>query len=136
MNRLPLILFLALLPLILLSCTREESYTVAAAYDGRILIAQDRDTMERMIDCAITGKCAHLSVMELLPSRKVFLVEAGTTVATRDGLFSFSNARKVHILEGEHRGEDGWVYDRMLSQDRGSIPYQVAFARIYHTSAN
>jgi hypothetical protein len=136
MNRLPRILFLALLPLFLLSCTREENYTVAAAYDGRILIAQDKDTMERMIDCAITGKCGHLSVMELLPGGKVFLLQAGTSVAMRGGLFSFSNARKVHILEGEHRGEDGWVYDRMLCQDQSSVPFQVAFARVYRTSAN
>ena len=136
MNRLPRILFLVLLPLVLLSCTREENYTVAAACDGRILVAQDKDTMERLIDCAITGKCEHLAVMELLPSRKVFLVEAGTTVAMKEGLFSFSNARKVHILEGDHHGEDGWVYDRMLSQDRSSVPYQLAFARIYRTSAN
>ncbi len=136
MNRLGRLLFLALLPLVLVSCTHESTYTVAAAFDGRILVAQDKDTMERMIDCAITGKCAHLSVMELLPSQKVFLVEAGTTVSVRDGLLSFSNARRIHVLEGEHQGKDGWIYDRMLCEDRSSVPYQVAFARLYRTSAN
>jgi hypothetical protein len=120
MKRLLSILFLACLPLISLSCTRDATYILAAAYSDRILVAEDKEMIERMIECAVTGKCAHLSVMELLPSRKAFLVEAGTKVAARGGLFSFSNARKVHILEGKHSGEDGWVYDRMLCQDRSA----------------
>jgi len=47
------------------------------------------------------------SVMELLPSRKAFLVEAGTKVAVRGGLVPSSNARMVHILEGKHGSEKG-----------------------------
>lgn len=127
------ILFLALLPTFSISCSQDKTYNVAAGHDSRILVAHDRETMERMIECAITNKCSHLSVMELLPSQKVFLVEAGTKVAMKGGLFSFSNARRVHILEGTHSGQDGWVYDRMLCQDRTSTPYQLAFARMYGT---
>jgi hypothetical protein len=127
------ILFLALLPAFAISCSQDTTYTVAAAHDSRILVAHDKETMERMIECAITNKCSHLSVMELLPSQKVFLVEAGTKVAMTGGPFSFSNARPVHILEGAHSGQDGWVYDRMLCQDRASTPYQLAFARMYGT---
>jgi len=127
------LLFLALLPLILLSCTQDTNYTVAAVYDSRILVAQGKETMERMIECAITRSCDSLSVMELLPSRKVFSVESGTKVVIKGGLFSFSDARKIHILEGQHSGEDGWVYDRMLYQDQSNVPYQLAFASIYQT---
>ena len=130
------VLSLALLLPLLLSCTRDTTYTLAGSYEGRILVAQDQGMMEQMIECAITGRCERLSVMELLPTRKVFLVDAGTEVAMRGGLFSFSNARRVHILEGEHSGQDGWVYDRMLYKDRSSVPSQLAFARVYLTSTN
>ena len=125
--------FLALLPLIPLSCTQDTNYTIAAVYDSRILVAQDKETMERMIECAITRNCDGLSVMELLPSRKVFFVESGTKVVMRGGMFSFSDARRVHILEGQHSGEEGWVYDRMLYPDQSNVPYQLAFASIYQT---
>ena len=127
------ILFFALLPLVPLSCTQDTNYTVTAVYDSRILVSQDKETMERMIYCAITRNCDGLSVMELLPSRKVFFVESGTKVVIKEGLFSFSDARRVHILEGRHSGEDGWVYDRMLYPDQSNVPYQLAFASIYQT---
>jgi hypothetical protein len=133
MKKLPSILFVALFPLVSLSCTRDAMYTIAATPSGMTLVAQDKETMERIIECAITGKCVRLSVMQLLPSRKVFLVEAGTKIAVERGLFSFSGARKVRVLEGEHSGQDGWVYDRTLCQDRSSVPYQLAIARIYGT---
>jgi hypothetical protein len=96
------VLSLALLLTLVLSCTRDTSYTLAGAYEGRILVTQDQAMMERMIECAITGKCEHLSVMELLPTRRVFLIDAGTEVAMRGGLFSFSNARRVHIFVEGH----------------------------------
>jgi len=86
--------------------------------------------MERVVECAITRECAPGFVMELLPSRKVFFIESGTRVPMSGGLFSFSDAIKVHILEGEHRGEDAWVYDRMLYPDKGNISYQLAFEAI------
>lgn len=127
------VLFLALLTAFSISCSQDTTYNLAAGRDSRILVAHDKETMERMIECAITSKCSHLSVMELLPSQKVFLVEAGTKVAMEGRPFSFSNARRVHILEGDHRGQDGWIYDRMLCQDRTSTSYQLAFARMYGT---
>ena len=71
--------------------------------------------------------------MELLPSRKVFSVESGTKVVIKGGLFSFSDARKIHILEGQHSGENGWVYDRMLYPDQSNVSSQLAFASIYRT---
>jgi len=122
-----------LLPLVLLSCTQDANYTVTAVYDGRILLAQDKETMERVIECAITRECEPWFVMELLPSRKVFFVKSGTKVVIKGGLFTLSDTIKVHILEGEHGGEDAWVYDRMLYQDKSNVPYQLAFASICRT---
>ncbi len=127
-------LFPALLLLLLASCTQDSHYIVTASFDNRILVAQDKETMERMIDCAIARRCEGFSIMELLPSRKVFFVESGTKVVIKGGLFSFSDARRVHILQGAHHNEDGWVYDRMLYQDQGNLPYQLAFASMYQSS--
>ncbi len=128
-----LFLLLASFMLLSASCTQEANYTVTAVYDSRILVAQDKETMERVIDCAITGECKPGFVMELLPGRKVFFVESGTKVVIRGGLFTFSDAIKVHILDGEHGGIDAWVYNRMLYQDKGNVPYQLAFASICQT---
>ena len=45
--------------------------------------------------------------------------------------FSLSDVKKVRILDGEHSGKEGWVYERMLC--RTSSPAdQLAFARLYH----
>jgi hypothetical protein len=126
-------LFSALFFLSLASCTQDAHYTVAATFDNRILVSQDKETMERMIECAITRRCEGLSIMELLPSRKVFFVESGTKVVIKGGFFSFSDARRVHILQGPHHDEDCWVYDRMLYQDQGNAPYQLAFASMYQS---
>ncbi len=119
--------------LFLASCTQDAHYTVGASFDSRILVSRDKETMERMIECAIARQCEGLSIMELLPSRKVFFVESGTKVVIKGGLFSFSDARRVHILQGPHHNEDGWVYDRMLYQDQGNAPYQFAFASMYQS---
>ncbi len=73
--------------------------------------------MERLIDCAITRNCDHLSAMELLAKRKVFRVETGTKVLVNYGL-TFSRARKIRILEGEYSGKEGWVYEGTLRPDR------------------
>jgi len=106
-----------------LSCSRNTTFTLSSAYGTKVLVAQDKDVMERMIECGITGKCDGLCVMELLPSGKVFSVKAGTKVMTRDGL-SFSSVRKIHILEGECSGKEGWVYDRILYEARSDVPFQ------------
>ncbi len=129
------IFIIASLPLLLLSCSQDASYTVTAAYDSRILVAQDKETMERLIECAVTHECEPWSVMELLPSRKAFFIKSGTKVVVKGGLFAFSDATKVHILEGEHGGEDAWAYNRMLYQDKSNLPYQLAFASICPRSA-
>ena len=128
-----LFLLLASFLLLSLSCTQESNYTVTTLYDSRILVAQDKETMERVIECAITHECEPWFVMELLPGRKVFFVKSGTKVATSGGLFTFSDAIKVHILEGEHSGEYAWVYDRMLYEDKSNAPYQLAFASVCQT---
>ena len=122
--------FAGLVSTIIVILHPRSDYTVTTVYDSRILVAQDKETMERVIDCAITHGCEPGFVMELLPSRKVFFVESGTKVVATGGLFTFSDAIKVHILEGEHNGEYAWVYDRMLFQDKSNVPYQLAFASI------
>ena len=115
---------------LLISCTQESNYTVTSVYSSRVLVARDKGTMERAIECAITRQCGRGVVMELLPSGKAFFVQSGTRVAARAELFAFSDAIKVHILDGEHRGEDAWVYNRMLDQGESNLPYQLAFTTI------
>jgi hypothetical protein len=44
--------------------------------------------------------------MELLAKGKVFRVETGTKVMVNYG-FTFSRARKIRVLEGEHSGKEG-----------------------------
>ena len=46
--------------------------------------------------------------------------------------FSLSDVKKVRILDGEHSGKEGWVYERMLCKDQSSPADQLAFARLYH----
>jgi hypothetical protein len=114
------------------SCFQDGRYTVTSL-NSRVLVSQDKETMESMIDCAMTHRCEGLSIMKLLPSQKVFFVESGTKVSVEEGLFSFSDARKVRVLGGEHGGKEGWVYDRMLCHDRSNTPYQLAFAGAWQT---
>ena len=99
------------------SCSRDSTFTVSSAYQGRALVAEDKDTMERIIDCAITRNCDHLSAMELLPKGKVFRVAAGTRVRVEEFALFSSRARKIRILEGEYSGKEGWVYERTLRPD-------------------
>ena len=96
------------------SCSRDSTFTVWSAYQGRAPVAEDKDTMERIIDCAITRNCDHLSAMELLPKGKVFRVAEGTRVSVKEFALSSSRARKIRILEGEYSGREGWVYERAL----------------------
>ncbi len=103
-----------------LSCTHDGPLTLLSPFDDNVLVAEERETMERIIDCAIARVCGDLSVMALLMERKAFLVPCGTTVALQDG-FSLSKARKIHVLSGEHAGKEGWVYERMLTATRSSL---------------
>jgi hypothetical protein len=124
------VIVFAVLLAFVLSCSQNTTFTLSSAYGTKVLVAHDKDVMERMIACGITGECDGLCVMELLPSGKVFSVKAGTKVMVRDG-FSFSHARKIHILEGECSGKEGWVYDRALYEAHSDVPFQQALARLY-----
>jgi len=104
------------------SCSRDTTFRLSNAYGTKVLVAQDQDVVDRMIECGISGKCEGLCVMELLPSGKIFSVRAGTRVIARGG-FSFSSVRKIHILEGEYSGKEGWVYERLLSETRSDVPF-------------
>ncbi len=123
------LLFVVLVALTL-SCSHETTFTLSSAYGIKVPITQNKDLMERMIDCAITGKCDGLCTMERLPSGEVFFVKVGTRVMTTGGL-SLSSARKIRVLDGECSGKEGWIYDRMLYAAPSNVPYQRAFASLY-----
>jgi hypothetical protein len=133
MNKFILVIILSLLSVTFLSCTRDTNYTLSAT-DVRILILKDKEMMEYLIDCSITRQCTRIPVMELLYNKKAFLLEAGTNVTMTDRPFSFSHAKSIHVLEGVHSGQDGWVYDRMLYRDPNIAHYQMAFARVCRTA--
>ena len=113
--------FLLALPLLFcLSCSRNTTFTVSSPYQGRVLVAEDKDTMERIIDSTITRNGDPLLVMELLPNGKVFRVADGTKVRVEGFAFFSSRARKIRILEGENSGKEGWVYTAVLRPDSGT----------------
>jgi hypothetical protein len=130
MSRIISVIFLFLLPLFSFSCTRDTTFTVSAANHDKILVAKDKATMEYLIDCSITHNCERVPVMSLLYDRQVFILDGGSKVTLTERFLSFSHAKRVHVLEGAHTGQDGWVYDRMLFHDRSLVPYQLAFARL------
>ena len=99
-----------------LSCSRDAVFIVASVSGDTVLVSEDRETMERIIECAITRTCGELSAMALLAAGKVFRLPCGTKVKLRDG-FTFAKARKIRVLDGKHAGKDGWIYERVL------IPY-------------
>ena len=118
MKRTPFLV--ALLLVFSFSCSHDTVVTLSSTYGDKTLVAQDPDTIERMIDCVITRDCDHLSVRALLAQGKVFLVEAGTKVTMRDG-FTLSRARRIRVLEGKYAGKTGWIYERTLrSLDRSN----------------
>ncbi len=130
MKLLPSAVLLAVLLTCSLSCSRHETLTLSNTCGSRVLVARDKDVMERVVECGISGKCDTLCTMELFPSGKVFSVEAGTKVMASVG-FSFSKVRKIRILEGEFNGREGWVYELVLYQAHSNVPFQKAFARRY-----
>ncbi len=95
------------------SCSRDATFTLSNTCGTEVLVAQDKEVMERIVECGITGTCAGLCTMELFPSGKVLSVKAGTRVTASVG-FSFSKVRKIRILEGEFKGKEGWVYELVL----------------------
>ncbi len=130
MKALSSILLVVVLVALAISCSHDNTLTLSSASGIKVPVAQNKDVMERMIDCAVTGKCEGVCTMELLPTGEVFFVRVGTRVMMTGG-FSFSSARKVRVLEGECSGKEGWVYDRMLYAAPSNAPYQRAFASLY-----
>lgn len=118
----------ALFLVLLLSCSRDSVYKLSSVSDNRVLVAEERGTMESVIDCGVARACEGLSVMELLYQKKAYSVQPGTRVAAGNG-FAFSSARHVRILEGEHAGKEGWVYEGTLVADRSEAPVYQAKAR-------
>jgi hypothetical protein len=112
------------------SCSHDTTFTLSSVNGIKVPVAQSRDVMERMIDCAFAGKCDGVCTMELLPKGEVFFVRPGTRVTTTGGL-TFASARKIRVLDGECSGKEGWVYDRMLYAAPSNVPYQQAFASLY-----
>lgn len=92
-------------------------FIVSSAYQGRVLVAEEKDTMERIIDGAITRSGDPLTVTTLLPKGKVFRVASGTKVSVEGFTFSASRAKKIRILEGEKSGKEGWIYAALLRPD-------------------
>ncbi len=95
------------------SCSHDTVVTLSSAYGDRVLVAEDRTTMESMIDCTVARDCDHLSGRHLLAQGKIFLVDTGTRVAMEDG-FTLSAARSIRVLEGRHAGKTGWIYERTV----------------------
>jgi len=110
----------ALLLVFCLSCSRDTTFTVWSPYQERVLVTEDKETMERIIDGAITRNGDPLLAMELLPNGKVFRIASGTRVSIEGFTFSSSRARKVRILDGENEGKEGWVYAAVLRPDPGT----------------
>jgi hypothetical protein len=109
------------------SCSHDTVFTLSSAYGDKVLIAEDRTTMESTIDCAIAKDCGQLSVRHLLAEGKVFLVDTGTRVAMEDG-FTLSSARRIRVLEGRHAGKTGWIYDRTVRLGRSNRSPRLASA--------
>lgn len=119
------------------SCGHDETVILSSA-GTEVLVARDKAVMETMVDCAVAGECEGLRAMELLPSGKAFVVRTGTRASTRVSLMPSSGIRRVVILEGAHRGREGWVYERLLYGTPFSTPHDIAlqraFDRIYLTA--
>jgi hypothetical protein len=118
-----------------LSCGRDTTFTLSSA-GTEVVIARDKEVMESMVDCAVAGECKGLRTMELLPSGKAFVVKAGTRVATETTVFAFSNVRKVRVLDGDRRGSEGWIYDRILCAGPEDVQIQQAFEKLYLADRN
>jgi hypothetical protein len=126
-----LLVSLALFTSVCMSCSHESVYKITTAYDTKTLVTRDKLTMEKLIDCSITRQCGHETVMELFPGRQALFLKSGTRVTVTVSMFAFSDAVRVHVLEGEHAGEDVWVYNRILNSDKGNVRDQVAFVRLW-----
>ncbi len=108
--------FLAVCALVLVwgvSCTRQTTFTLSYGDNRSVIVAEDLETMRKLIEVSATGKYEDLSLADLFSKQKVFLVQAGTKVEVK-GAHLFGRNVRIHILEGEHSGMDGWVHKNML----------------------
>ncbi len=97
------------------SCTRETTFTLSHGNDRDIIVAEDLETMRNLIEVSMTRKYEDLPLMDLVSRQKVFLVRAGTKVEVKDAHLFGRNVR-IHILEGEHMGREGWVHKSVLHE--------------------
>jgi hypothetical protein len=102
-----------LLLVFLTSCEGDRIVPLSSAYGDRVFVAQDRETMESLIDSFITGKRSDGEFIRLLSSQKVFSVGAGRKVLVLEGGY-FARTKKVRVLEGRHKDDCGWVYEVVL----------------------
>lgn len=110
--------FLAICVLVLawgVSCTRETTFTLSHGNGESVIVAEDIETMRNFIDASVTGKYEDLPLMDLVSRQKIFLVRAGTKVEMKDAHLFGRNAR-IHILEGEYMGREGWVHKSLLHE--------------------
>ena len=110
-----LILILVLGAVLWFSCPSNRQYVLSGVSGDQILVSRDRETMETIIDCAITRRCDDPSSTRIVLENGLFTAEKGTAVSLLEG-FTFSPAKHIRILHGIHAGEVGWVSDRMLQQ--------------------
>jgi hypothetical protein len=108
-----LLLMLALALTLSVLRGREAIFTVSAVTHGRILVADEKETIEHLIDCTVVSRCDSGLVMKLMASGSVFFVEPGTRVSADNG-FTLSNVRRVRILNGSHSGREVWINARLL----------------------
>jgi hypothetical protein len=94
-------------------CARETIFTLSDARSENVIVAEDLDTMRKVIEAAATRTYQNLPLVDLIAKRKVFLVQSGTRVEVKEAHLFGRNAR-VEILEGEHAGRLGWVQKSML----------------------
>ncbi len=94
-------------------CTRQTIFTLSNEVSETVIVTEDLDTMRKIIETGTTRNYGALPLVELMATNKVFLVRSGTKVQMEEAHLFGRNAR-VHILEGEYQGRDGWVHKSML----------------------
>ena len=94
-------------------CARETTYTLFSEHGGNVIVAEDLDTMRKVIEAAATRTYQNLPLVDLIAKNKIFLVQSGIKVQVKEAHLFGRNAR-IEILEGEHTGRLGWVQKSML----------------------
>ncbi len=114
MRMVPLFVVCALLLAAGVSCTRETTFTLCSSDENRnVIVAVDKETMRKVIEVSVKRTYGDSSLIDLFSGQKVFLVQAGTKVEVEDPNL-FGRTVRIHILEGEQSGRDGWVHKSML----------------------